>query len=110
MVGHPGREVWSHPIRRDQGLRRSRSRGCKSNGDLDPESSSNRSPRSAVTNKMDTRKVREMDKTKTCSITVVSPTSVLLFCTLCGPVGVYLCGADAAVLHHITLAHTQENQ
>ena len=51
-----------------------------------------------------------MDKTKTCSITVVSPTSVLLFCTLCGPVGVYLCGADAAVLHHITLAHTQENQ
>lgn len=56
------------------------------------------------------KKVRTMDETSTCSTTVVSRTSVLLACTACGPVGVYLCGPEAAVLHHITTAHNQENR
>lgn len=50
-----------------------------------------------------------MDETQTCSTTVVSRTMVLLSCTLCGPVGVYLCGPSVAVLHHVNTAHNEEN-
>lgn len=45
-----------------------------------------------------------MDKS-TCTTMVVDREIVLLSCTSCGPVGVYHCGSEAAVLHHLTTAH-----
>lgn len=48
-----------------------------------------------------------MDETQAaCTTTVVNRDAVLLSCGQCGPVGVYLCGADVAVLHHISTAHS----
>lgn len=53
------------------------------------------------------KKVSEMDQTTNCQTTVVSRESILLSCSACGPVGVYLCGSEAAVLHHLTTAHEE---
>lgn len=43
----------------------------------------------------------------TCTTTVVDRGAILLSCAVCGPVGVYNCGSEAAVLHHITTAHQE---
>lgn len=45
--------------------------------------------------------VISMNDSTSCSTTVVDRTAVLLSCTACGPVGVYLCGSDVAILSHL---------